>query len=140
MDLSADALALAQENAAALGLADAVAFRLGNGAAALLPDRCDILVSNPPYIASAAVDALPPLIREHEPRLALDGGEDGLIMIRQLLLDATQVLNPGGRLFLEVGDEQGLSMRRLLDYAGYAQVVIARDFAGHDRFAEGSLL
>lgn len=140
VDLSADALALAQENAAALGLADAVAFRLGNGAAALLPDRCDILVSNPPYIASAAVDALPPLIREHEPRLALDGGEDGLIMIRQLLLDATQVLNPGGRLFLEVGDEQGLSMRRLLDYAGYAQVVIARDFAGHDRFAEGSLL
>ena len=82
---------------------------------------------------------VPPLIRDHEPRLALDGGLDGLRVLRQIILDATQALRPGGRLFLEIGDDQGLSVRRLLERAGYADVVIARDLAGHDRYAEGSL-
>ncbi len=111
----------------------------GDGCAALGPGSQDIIVSNPPYIAAATVDALPPLIREHEPRMALDGGPDGLDILRQIVLDATQALRPGGRLFLEIGDEQGLDLRRLLDRAGYTEVTLARDFAGHDRYAEGSL-
>ena len=98
-----------------------------------------MVVSNPPYIASAEVDALPALIREHEPRLALDGGADGLEMLRQLVLDVALALRPGGRLFLEIGDDQGLALRRLLECAGYTQVIVARDFAGHDRYAEGEL-
>ena len=139
VDLSPEALALAKENAEALGLADRVDFRLADGASQLEPNSFDIVVSNPPYIASAEVDALPPLIRAHEPRLALDGGEDGLVLLRQLVLDVALALRPKGRLFLEIGDEQGLAMRRLLDRAGYTQVLIAKDFAGHDRYAEGSL-
>ncbi len=139
VDLSPDALALAQENAAALGLDARVDFRLGDGCAPLAPNSVDILVSNPPYIAAREVDALPPLIRAHEPRMALDGGADGLDILRQIVLDATQVLRPGGRLFLEIGEDQGLALQRLLECAGYTEVVIAKDFAGHDRYAEGSL-
>ncbi len=139
IDLSEDALALARENAQALGLEHRVEFRLGDGARSLEANSCDILVSNPPYITTADVDALPPLILKHEPRLALDGGADGLDILRQILLDATQALRSGGRIFFEIGDEQGLSMRRLLDRAGYTEVTIAKDFAGHDRYAEGSL-
>lgn len=139
VDLSPEALSLARENAEALGLADCVYFVLGNGGAALAPGSMDIIVSNPPYIAAKEVDALPPLIRAHEPRMALDGGPDGLDILRQIVLDATQALRPGGRLFLEIGDDQGLTLRRLLDCAGYTDVVIAKDFAGHDRYAEGTL-
>ena len=139
IDLSPDALSLAKENAAALGLSDAVTFLQGDGLAPLEPASQDILVSNPPYIATKVVDALPSLILDHEPRLALDGGPDGLDILRGLILNATQVLRPNGRLFMEIGDEQGLSMQRLLDRAGYTQVTIAKDFAGHDRYAEGTL-
>lgn len=139
VDLSPDALALAQENCAALGLSDRVTFRLENGASALPPASCDLLVSNPPYIATEVVNALPKLILDHEPRMALDGGPDGLDILRQIVLDATQVLRPGGRIFLEIGDEQGLAMRKILDCAGYSEVQIVKDYAGHDRFAEGTL-
>ncbi|MEG1479450.1 MAG: peptide chain release factor N(5)-glutamine methyltransferase [Kiritimatiellia bacterium] len=137
IDLSPEALSLARENASALGLS--ISFIEGNGCAQQPQASADIIISNPPYISTADVDALPPLIRAHEPRLALDGGADGLNLLRQILLDATQVLRPGGRLFFEIGDDQGLSLRRLLDCAGYTDVVIAKDFAGHDRYAEGSL-
>lgn len=139
IDLSPDALALAQENCEALGLTDRVSFQLSNGASALPPNSCDILVSNPPYIATDVVNHLPKLILDHEPRMALDGGPDGLDILRQIVLDATQVLHSGGRIFLEMGDEQGLAMRKILDCAGYTDVVIAKDYAGHDRFAEGTL-
>ncbi len=139
IDLSPDALSLAQENARALKLDHRVTFQLANGASTLPQRSCDIIVSNPPYISTADTDALPSLILAHEPRMALDGGEDGLDILRQIVLDATLALRPGGRLFLEIGDEQGLSMRRILDRAGYTDVVIAKDFAGHDRYAEGSL-
>ncbi len=139
VDLSEAALSLARENAEALGLSHRITFLHGNGARGLAPNSCDILVSNPPYIPTAVVDGLPALIREHEPRLALDGGVDGLDVLRQILLDATQSLRSGGRVFFEIGDEQGLSMRRLLECAGYTEVVIGKDYAGHDRYAEGSL-
>ncbi len=139
VDLSEAALSLARENAQALHLEHCVQFIHADGASSLPQRSCDILVSNPPYIASATVDVLPDLILQHEPRMALDGGADGLDILRQIVLDATLVLRPGGRLFFEMGDEQGLAMRRILECAGYTEVVIAKDFAGHDRYAEGSL-
>lgn len=138
VDLSPEALALARENAAALDLR--VRFLEGEGCAPLAPGSTDILVSNPPYIASRTVDTLDPRVRDHEPRLALDGGEDGLDAVRSILLGATQVLRPGGRIFFEIGDEQGLSVQRLLERAGYTDVGLGRDAAGHDRFAWGTLL
>lgn len=140
VDLSMEALSLARENAQRLGVEDVVTFIHGNGASVLEPCSCDVIVSNPPYIATAEVNQLPLHILGHEPRMALDGGEDGLDILRQIILDGTQVLRPSGRIFFEMGDDQGLAMRRLLERAGYTDVVIAKDFAGHDRYAEGSVL
>lgn len=140
VDLSPDALSLAQENAKRLGLEEVVTFILGDGARVLAERSCDIVVSNPPYIATAEVNRLPGLILDHEPRMALDGGEDGLDILRQIIVDSTQVLRPNGRIYFEMGDDQGLAMQRLLERAGYSEVVIAKDFAGHDRYAEGTLL
>lgn len=140
VDLSEDALTLARENAQRLGLEKQVTFIHGNGAGVLPARSCDLLVSNPPYIATAEVDRLPPLILSHEPRMALDGGADGLDILRQIILDGTQVLRPSGKIYFEMGDDQGLAMLRLLERAGYSEVVITKDFAGHDRYAEGVLL
>lgn len=139
VDLSPEALALARRNVRGNGVEGLVSCLAGDGAAGLAPGSCDLVVSNPPYIASAEVDALPPLIRDHEPRLALDGGPDGLGVIRQVILDCTQALRPGGRLFLEIGEDQGLSVRRLLERAGYGEVCVEKDLAGLDRYAGGTL-
>lgn len=135
IDVSPDAIALAKENAALLGLADRVKFAEGDGCGEFDPASIDLLVSNPPYIPTATVDALPPLIREHEPRLALDGGPDGLDIYRSLVGDAVMVLKTGGELYLEIGDEQGPAIHALLEEYGFTQVEIRKDLAGHDRFA-----
>jgi len=135
LDVSPDALALAQENAARCGLAGRVLFAESDGCGEFDPASVDILVSNPPYIASAAVDRLPPHIRNHEPRLALDGGADGLEVFRAFVLDALMVLKPGGELFFEIADDQGAAMRDLLEGHGFADVRILKDYAEADRFA-----
>lgn len=140
IDISPDALTLAQENAARLGLTNRVTFELADGASTLPQRSVDIFVSNPPYITTADTDALPPLILKNEPRTALDGGEDGLQIIRQIILDATLVLKPNGAIFLEIGDEQGLSVKRLLDCAGYSDATIFKDYAQHDRYAYGRII
>lgn len=135
LDISPDALALAQENAAHCGLRERVLFAESDGCGEFDPASVDILVSNPPYIASAAVDRLAPQIRDHEPRLALDGGPDGLGVFRALVLDALMVLKPGGELFFEIADGQGDALRTLLEDHGFADVRILKDYAGLDRFA-----
>lgn len=140
VDLSPDALALAQENAHRLGLAHRVTFECADGASTLPLRSVDILVSNPPYISTADTDALPSLILHHEPRTALDGGPDGLHILRQIILQGTLALKPNGAIFLEIGDEQGLSVKRLLDCAGYTDVAIFQDYAHHDRYAYGRIL
>lgn len=139
VDLSSEALALAARNVAENGLADRVVCVRGDGAACLAPGSCDLIVSNPPYIPTAEWAALPSLIRDHEPRLALDGGPDGLRVVAQIVLDATQALRPGGWLFLEIGEDQGLSARRLMERAGFGEVRVLPDLAGLDRYAEGRL-
>lgn len=140
VDISPEALSLAKENATRLNLSKRVTFELADGASTLPQRAFDILVSNPPYISTKETDALPPLILDHEPRTALDGGEDGLDVLRQIILDGTQILRPGGAIFLEIGDDQGLSVQRLLDCAGYSQSQIHKDFAHHDRYAEATIL
>ena len=135
LDISAGALALAAENAARCGLAGRVLFAESDGCGEFDPGSVDVLVSNPPYIASRVVDGLPRHIRDHEPRLALDGGADGLDVYRALVLDAVMVLKPGGGLFFEIGDDQGDALRDLLEGSGFADVRILKDYAGLDRFA-----
>ena len=139
LDISPEALSLAKENAALTGLDGRVLFAESDGCGEFDPASVDVLVSNPPYIPSHVVDGLDPHIREHEPRLALDGGPDGLDVYRALLLDAVMVLKPGGGLFFEIGDEQGTAMRDMLDEYGFAEVAIIQDYAGRDRFATGTL-
>ncbi len=138
LDLSPDALSLARENAALTGLEGRVMFAESDGCGEFDPASVDVLVSNPPYIPSHVVDGLEPHIRDHEPRMALDGGADGLDIYRSLLLDAVMVLKPGGGVFLEIGDEQGPAMREMLEEYGFADVSVIRDYSGKDRFAVGT--
>ncbi len=96
----------------------------------------DLIVSNPPYIPSKEIDTLQPEIRRYEPRLALDGGEDGLNSIREIIAHAWKFLNPGGFLLLETGCDQKKDVEKIAgDYASYASVKYIKDYSGHDRVA-----
>jgi release factor glutamine methyltransferase len=139
VDVSSDALALARENAALTGLEGRVLFAECDGCGEFDPASVDVLVSNPPYIPSQVVEGLAPHIRDHEPRLALDGGPDGLNVYRALLLDAVMVLKPGGAVFFEIGDEQGPALREMLDEYGFSELAVIKDYSGRDRFATGRL-
>jgi release factor glutamine methyltransferase len=131
-DISAEALCMAQSNATRLGGAAAKIVFLVADLLAGRPDHSlDGVVANLPYVRSAECDGLPRHIREHEPRLALDGGADGLDVIRRLIAQARTVLRPGGVLFLEIGHDQGPATRRLLE--GFREVQICADYAGRER-------
>jgi release factor glutamine methyltransferase len=137
-DVDADALDVARANLTGLGRA-AVNVRVAHGSwfEALPGDaRFDVIVSNPPYIAdgSSLVDDS---VREWEPHLALFGGFDGLDAIRHLVSGAPTHLVPGGWLVLEIGADQGPAVYELFRAAGYADVEIRPDLAGHDRIALG---
>jgi release factor glutamine methyltransferase len=137
IDLSQAALSLAQENAVLTGLDGRVHFVHCDGCGEFDPGSVDVLVSNPPYIPSKVVDGLESKIRDHEPRMALDGGPDGLDVYRSLIFDAVMVLKPGGGIFFEIGDEQGSVMAALLEEFGFTDVEIKKDYSGKDRFAVG---
>ena len=137
-DVDADALDVARANLAGLGRA-AVNVRVAQGSwfDALPGDpRFDLIVANPPYIADGS-SLLDDSVREWEPHLALFGGFDGLDDIRHLVNGAPAYLVPGGWLVLEIGADQGALVRGLFDTAGYSEVEIRRDLAGHDRIALG---
>ncbi|MBQ6925188.1 MAG: peptide chain release factor N(5)-glutamine methyltransferase [Kiritimatiellae bacterium] len=140
VDVDEAALSLARENAVRCGVADRVEFRLGRNCDGAAEASLDAVVSNPPYIASRVVDGLPPLIRDHEPRRALDGGADGLDIVREVVNDAAIALRPGGWCFLEIGDEQGEAVRGILEDAGFSRIAVLSDFAGLTRFAKGRIV
>lgn len=93
----------------------------------------DVIVSNPPYIPSVVIEGLMEEVRDHEPRLALDGEADGLHFYRILALESPKYLIPGGRLYLEIGHDQGISVPNLLREAGFTEIQVKKDFAGNDR-------
>jgi release factor glutamine methyltransferase len=133
-DISAAALAAATENAGRLGVLDRISFRQGSWCAPLKPDeRFDLVVSNPPYVESDIVDELQPEVAEHDPRVALDGGEDGLAAYRAIVEGVGTRLKPGGVLAVEIGSEQGLQVGALLSTAGFSAIDIRKDLAGLDR-------
>lgn len=133
-DVSEGALAVAGENARRLGapveLVQGDLFENVQG-------TFDYILSNPPYIPSKVIDGLMPEVRDHEPRLALDGTEDGLHFYRRIVREATKRLRPGGRLLFEIGQEQGEALLSLLQEAGYEETAIRQDLAGLDRIAVG---
>ncbi|MDD4737345.1 MAG: peptide chain release factor N(5)-glutamine methyltransferase [Kiritimatiellae bacterium] len=137
VDREEGALSLARENARALGLEGAVSWRRGDLLDGFEAGAMDLVVSNPPYINTGVCETLAPEVRDHEPRAALDGGADGLDVVRRLVEQAARVLRPGGWIFLEIGHDQGHRVSRLLSEAGFFGVCIHPDWAGHDRIAEG---
>ena len=99
----------------------------------------DLIVSNPPYIPPAVISGLEEEVRVHEPRIALDGGEDGLDFYRKIVAEAGNFLSPGGILAFEIGHDQGREVERLMKEAGYASLRCKKDYAGHDRVVLGEL-
>lgn len=136
-DISAEALSLARANGERLGLAGRVEWRVGDLLEGVPADYLDAVVSNPPYIAASVIETLAEEVRAHEPRLALDGGPDGLEIVRRLASQAALALRGGGRLWMEIGDEQGESARCILAEAGFGAVRVWRDLSGQERIVEG---
>lgn len=133
-DASAEALAVARINAAALGLA--IEFRHGHWYEPLAGERFELLVSNPPYV-SADDPALATPALAHEPRVALTPGADALSSLREIVRGAPRHLAPGGFLLLEHGPAQAETVRSALVLAGFRHVRSQRDLAGHERVTEG---
>lgn len=138
VDVSEEALAVARENAANLGLGRQVALLRGDWTEGLADAGFDLVVSNPPYIASAVIEELEPEVREHEPRLALDGGPDGLEAYRRLAPEILRVLKPGGRFAVEIGYDQKAAVEELFRDAGATGVTTLRDLGDRDRVVTGA--
>ncbi len=137
-DLSEDAVAAARKNACRLGLSDRSDWRTGDLFEALKPgERFDIIVSNPPYIRRETIGELAPEVRIHEPRMALDGGEDGLDFYRRIIPGAADHLVTGGMLFLEIGYDQAEQVSALMEDAGYYEIRTIKDYGGNDRIVCG---
>ncbi len=136
-DLSLEALACAQENADRLG----VKLRLVRSDlfAGLGSDCFDMIVSNPPYIPSAVIGTLSDEVRLHEPRIALDGGEDGLSFYRRILRESPAHLRSEGLLLVEIGYEQAEAVQALFEQNGFSGIEVIRDLSGHDRVVLGRL-
>jgi release factor glutamine methyltransferase len=137
VDVSEEALAVARENAANLGLEGRTALLRGDWTFGLDGESFDLVVSNPPYIASAVIEGLEPEVRDYDPRLALDGGPDGLAAYRVLAPEILRVLKPGGRFAVEIGYDQKAAVEALFRDAGAAEVVTIPDLANHDRVVAG---
>jgi release factor glutamine methyltransferase len=143
-DISAGALEIARANAARLLPASAIHFRLGSIYGALTPDGYgkfspdrespvfSLIVSNPPYIPSEEIERLPIEVKK-EPRIALDGGTDGLEIIRTIIKGAPDYLHSGGELLLEADPGQMKSIAVLLEEAGFEDIRTYRDLSGHER-------
>jgi release factor glutamine methyltransferase len=137
VDVSEEALAVARENAANLGLASRAVLLRGDWTRGLADAGFDLVVSNPPYIPSSDIETLEPEVRDHEPRLALDGGADGLSAYRELAPEILRVLKPGGRFAVEIGYDQSQAVEKLFKDAGAVDVGTAQDLAGRDRVVQG---
>lgn len=137
LDISAEAVALTEENACLNGVGERLVIYAGDLAA--LPPHCyDLIVSNPPYIAEEEWDELMPEVRCHEPRQALLAG-DGLAAYRQLAGQIGEHLTPGGWLLVEIGCRQGDAVQQLFRAAGLKDVYMRRDYAGQPRVVGGRL-
>jgi release factor glutamine methyltransferase len=136
IDCARAALAVARANVEALGVAGRVRCVAGDLIDSAGPGVADLIVANLPYLPTPWLDTLPPEVRDHEPRAALDGGADGLALIGALVLDARRVLRPGGALVLETaGGALARATGQRLREAGYRSVELRADLTGVERFA-----
>lgn len=134
LDIFPDALAVARQNAVRHQADSRIQFFLGDGFAALPQDaRFDVIVSNPPYIPSAEIASLQPEVRDFDPRVALDGGEDGLDFYRRLAQKCGAFLKSGGRIMLEFGDGQEGSLQKIFEMQKWIVEAIKPDYSGRMR-------
>lgn len=140
VDLSAEALEVAGRNVLKVLTPEKAehAHFLQSDLFEKVEGKFEIIVSNPPYIASAEVDRLMPEVRDHEPRMALDGTEDGLEFYRRIIAEAGQYLVSSGMLFFEIGYDQGQAVSELMREHGYREVQVVQDYAGLDRVVYGT--
>lgn len=134
LDISKEALKIAKENGKTL--APMVEF-IDSDLFSEVEGTYDVIVSNPPYIATEECQTLMPEVREHEPMLALDGHKDGLYFYRKIVAEAANYLNPDGLLCFEIGYDQGESVPVLMREAGFCDIVVKKDLAGLDRVVYG---
>ena len=140
VDLSAEALEVAGRNVLKVLTPEKAehAHFLQSDLFEKVEGKFEIIVSNPPYIASAEVEKLMPEVRDHEPRMALDGTEDGLHFYRRIIEEAGKHLVSSGMLFFEIGYDQGQAVSELMRTEGYREVQVVQDYAGLDRVVFGT--
>jgi len=138
VDVSEEAIAVARDNAGSLGLENRAALLRSDWTAGLEADEFELVVSNPPYIPTAVIETLEPEVRDHEPRLALDGGADGLDAYRRLAPEILRVLRPGGLFAVEIGYDQAETVETLFRAAGAEGVKTTKDLGVRDRVVSGT--
>lgn len=136
VDISQEALQVAVQNAELLGIK---ADFLKSDLYEKVTGKFDLLVSNPPYIERAVIPTLMEEVREYDPYIALDGGEDGLDFYRRIIGGAQDYLKRGGQILMEIGSGQAKAVSELLREAGFKEIDVCRDFAGLDRVVSGRL-
>ncbi|HKW93577.1 MAG TPA: peptide chain release factor N(5)-glutamine methyltransferase [Methylomirabilota bacterium] len=139
VEVSAGALAVASRNVRELGLASRVRLLAGDLFAPLgsLSASLDLVVANPPYLLSAVIPSLPPEVSRHEPRAALDGGPDGMAVLRRIVAGAPRVLKTGGWLLMEIGEEQAGPLASLMAAEGFSGIRARLDANGVERYIGG---
>ncbi|MEE2645518.1 MAG: peptide chain release factor N(5)-glutamine methyltransferase [Myxococcota bacterium] len=135
IDKSPAALEVARENSVRLDVP--VTLLEGDLLAPLQGREARLIVSNPPYISPEEIQSLEPEVRDHEPRLALDGGAEGMMLIQRLVLEARRHLESGGWLLFEIGWRQEEAATDCLSRAGFQEISCLRDWAGHPRVMRG---
>ena len=139
LDVSRDALELAAENAQRMKVAESIAFTDKDLCDLIEPGTVSALVGNMPYIPTDDYEQLNPHIRDYEPRTALDGGPDGLTVLRNVIEDAAVVLKDQGVIFLEIDHRQAESVSTMLDGAGFTDITVEKDLAGCDRIVSARI-
>ena len=139
VDISPLALQTAEENGKGLLPEEKRPVWLESNLFEKVEGKFDVIVSNPPYIRSDVIETLMPEVRDHEPMNALDGTEDGLYFYREIVKLAPQYLKKEGRLYFEIGHDQGEDVSELLKQAGYKEIHVVKDYAGLDRVVYATL-
>lgn len=148
-DLSKEALKVAQANAERLGMTASFAEGSGDEPRVrfvhsdlfeAIDEKFDLIVSNPPYIRTDVIETLMPEVRDHDPRMALDGTADGLYFYRKIIEESEHYLKRGGQLFFEIGHDQAEEVVTLMQRHGYKEIEVKKDYAGLDRVVYGTFL